>query len=132
MKFIIGDKVISSYDLKSLRSFISYVPQNPFLFSDTIIENIKFGNFYANKDEVKKLQKIPQFIQIYPGSKINTKQYWERGCKSYPVDKFRELQLLELYLKSQEILILDDCLSSVDAKTERKSFQNKKKKQMRQ
>ena len=53
----LDDKTLSSYNLQSLKSFISYVPQNPFLFSDTIIENIKFGNYNARNDEVVKVAK---------------------------------------------------------------------------
>ena len=53
----LDSELLSSYDLKSLKSFISYVPQNSFLFSDTIIENIKFGNYTAKDSEVNEVAK---------------------------------------------------------------------------
>ena len=56
-KIYLDNKTLCSYNLQSLKSYISYVPQNPFLFSETIIENIKFGNYTARNDEVVKVAK---------------------------------------------------------------------------
>ena len=123
----IGDKVISSYDLRSLRSFISYVPQNPFLFSDTIIENIKFGNFNANKEEVKKVAKNSS---IHLDVSRFKDQYetilGERGV-NLSGGQIQRITIARALLKKSEILILDDCFSSVDAKTERKILTEIKK-----
>ena len=126
-EIFIGDKVISSYDLKFLRSFISYVPQSPFLFSDTIMENIKFGDFYANEDEVIKVAKNSS---IHTDISRFKDQYetilGERGV-NLSGGQIQRITIARALLKKSEILILDDCLSSVDAKTERKILSEIKK-----
>ena len=123
----IGDKVVSSYDLKFLRSFISYVPQNPFLFSDTIIENIKFGNFNANIDDVIKVSKNSSVHKDISSFKDQYETILgERGV-NLSGGQIQRITIARALLKKSEILILDDCLSSVDAKTERKILSEIKK-----
>ena len=107
------------YDLSSLRSLISYVPQNPFLFSDTIIENIKFGNYAANIDEVIKVSKTSSIHSDI--SSFNDKYetlLGERGV-NLSGGQIQRITIARALLKKSKLLILDDCLSSVDAKTER-------------
>ena len=111
--------LLREYDLSSLRSQISYVPQNPFLFSDTIIENIKFGNYAANKDEVIKVSKTSSIHSDI--SSFNDKYetlLGERGV-NLSGGQIQRLTIARALLKKSKLLILDDCLSSVDAKTER-------------
>ena len=123
----LNGKILSSYNLKSLRSFISYVPQNPFLFSDSIIENIKFGNHTANEDEVLKVAKDSSIHNDI--SKFKDKYetlLGERGVNLSGGQKQR-ITIARALLKKSKILILDDCLSSVDSKTERDILFNIKK-----
>ena len=118
-KIYLGNTELSSYDLKSLSSFISYIPQNPFLFSDTIQENIKFGNFKANKNEVIKVAKnslIHSDISSFK-DKYET-LLGERGV-NLSGGQIQRVTIARALLKKSKILLLDDCLSSVDAKTER-------------
>ena len=118
-KIYIGNTELSSYDLKSLSAFISYIPQNPFLFSDTIQENIKFGNFKANKNEVVKVAKnslIHSDISSFK-DKYET-LLGERGV-NLSGGQIQRVTIARALLKKSKILLLDDCLSSVDAKTER-------------
>ena len=118
-KIHLGNTELSSYDLKSLNSFISYIPQNPFLFSDTIQENIKFGNFKANKNEVIKVAKnslIHSDISSFK-DKYET-LLGERGV-NLSGGQIQRVTIARALLKKSKILLLDDCLSSVDAKTER-------------
>jgi len=123
----LDNKVLNLYDLKSLRSCISYVPQNSFLFSDTILENIKFGNYKANKDEV---------IQVAENSSIHSdisrfKDKYETLLGERGVNlsggQIQRITIARALLKKSKILILDDCLSSVDAKTERDILSDIKK-----
>jgi ATP-binding cassette subfamily B protein len=123
----LGNKELTSYDLPSLRSFISYVPQNSFLFSDTIIENIKFGNFKATKDDVYRVAKnssihsdISRFRDKYETL------LGERGV-NLSGGQIQRITIARALLKKSKILILDDCLSSVDAKTERSILSQIKK-----
>ena len=118
-KIYIGNTELSSYDLKSLSAFISYIPQNPFLFSDTIQENIKFGNFKANKNEVIKVAKnslIHSDISSFK-DKYET-LLGERGV-NLSGGQIQRVTIARALLKESKILLLDDCLSSVDAKTEK-------------
>ena len=115
----LGNTELSSYDLKSLSSFISYIPQNPFLFSDTIIENIRFGDYAANKDEVIKVSKTSSVHSDISG--FNDKYetlLGERGV-NLSGGQIQRITIARALLKKSKLLILDDCLSSVDAKTER-------------
>ena len=123
----LDDKLLKYYDLKNLKSIISYVPQNPFLFSDTILENIKFGNYSANKDEVIKVAKkssIHSDISRYR-DKYET-ILGERGV-NLSGGQIQRITIARALLKKSKILILDDCLSSVDAMTEREILSNIKK-----
>ena len=118
-KIYLGNTELSSYDLKSLSSFISYVPQNPFLFSDTIQENIKFGNFKANKNEVIKVAKNSSIHSDISSFKDKYETLLgERGV-NLSGGQIQRVTIARALLKKSKILLLDDCLSSVDAKTER-------------
>ena len=118
-KIYLGNTELSSYDLKSLSSFISYVPQNPFLFSDTIQENIKFGNFKANKNQVIKVAKNSSIHSDISSFKDKYETLLgERGV-NLSGGQIQRVTIARALLKKSKILLLDDCLSSVDAKTER-------------
>ena len=118
-KIYLGNTELSSYDLKSLSSFISYIPQNPFLFSDTIQENIKFGNFKANKNQVIKVAKNSSIHSDISSFKDKYETLLgERGV-NLSGGQIQRVTIARALLKKSKILLLDDCLSSVDAKTER-------------
>ena len=118
-KIYLGNTELSSYDLKSLSSFISYVPQNPFLFSDTIQENIKFGNFKANKKQVIKVAKNSSIHSDISSFKDKYETLLgERGV-NLSGGQIQRVTIARALLKKSKILLLDDCLSSVDAKTEK-------------
>ena len=123
----LDSELLSSYDIKSLKSFISYVPQNSFLFSDTIIENIKFGNYSAKDSEVNK---VAQDSSIHSDISRFKDKYetllGERGV-NLSGGQIQRITIARALLKKSKILILDDCLSSVDAKTERSILSNIKK-----
>ena len=123
----LDDKILSSYDLQSLKSFISYVPQNPFLFSDTIIENIKFGNYTSSDDEVVKVAKDSSIHSDISRFKDKYETLLgERGV-NLSGGQIQRITIARALLKRSKILLLDDCLSSVDAKTESSILSNIKK-----
>ena len=123
----LDSELLSLYDIKSLKSFISYVPQNSFLFSDTIIENIKFGNYSAKDSEVNK---VAQDSSIHSDISRFKDEYetllGERGV-NLSGGQIQRITIARALLKKSKILILDDCLSSVDAKTETSILSNIKK-----
>jgi ATP-binding cassette subfamily B protein len=111
---------INELDLQGLRRQISYVPQDVFLFSDTVASNIRFGNDEASDEEVKNAARhaaIFKEIESFP-DKFQT-LVGERGVTLSGGQKQR-VSIARALLKNAPILILDDCLSAVDAHTEKK------------
>ncbi|MDA0757869.1 MAG: ABC transporter ATP-binding protein [Bacteroidetes bacterium] len=111
---------IKKINLNELRASIGYVPQSTFLFSDSIINNVKFGKLDASLDEVKKSIKIACLTKDVESfkDKYNT-LLGERGVNLSGGQKQR-LAIARAIIKKPEILILDDSLSAVDTETEEK------------
>lgn len=114
----IDDIPISHYNLHALRSQIGYVPQDVFLFSDTIFHNIGFG--IKNPDEAKILQAakdadVYENIMGFPQG-FNTR-VGERGITLSGGQKQR-VSIARAIVREPKILMLDDALSAVDTKTE--------------
>ena len=119
-EILIDDIPIKKIDLKSLRMNTGFVPQDSFLFSDSIINNIKFGNENASETEIKAVSKIAGIHQeiIKFKNKYNT-ILGERGVNLSGGQKQR-ICIARALVKKPKILILDDCLSALDTETEEK------------
>ncbi|WP_185152350.1 ABC transporter ATP-binding protein [Apibacter sp. B2966] len=109
---------IKSYELHNLRSHIAVVLQDVFLFNDTILENITFGNKDITLEEVRKAAKeiqIDDFIMSLPngyGYEVS-----ERGA-SISLGQRQLISFLRAYLYNPSILVLDEATSSIDTKSE--------------
>ncbi len=117
---------IKDINLTELRKQISYVPQDGFLFSDTIENNIAFGSKERNLDKVKysaDLAVIHKDIESFP--KSYETEIGERGVMLSGGQKQR-ISIARALMKDAPVLILDDCLSAVDAKTEKQIISNLK------
>ncbi|MFH1227867.1 MAG: ABC transporter ATP-binding protein, partial [Planctomycetota bacterium] len=103
--------------LDSLRQSIGYVPQDTFLFADTIKENILFGKEEKTVDfkSILDLVQMKQVIDNLPEKENSL--LGERGVNLSGGQKQR-LTLARAIIKNPSILILDDCFSSVDFETE--------------
>ncbi len=116
---IIGDKDIKRISLSSLRRSIAYVPQDVFLFSDTISENIQFG--LDHKVEQKDIEHSAKLAAIHDDILKLPNGYetlvGERGVTLSGGQKQR-ISLARALIKNPNIILLDDCLSAVDATTE--------------
>jgi len=115
---------IKDFDLKSLRSQISYVPQDVFLFSDSVENNIGFALRNPDKDRVTEAARsaaVSKEIDNFPG-KYQT-LIGERGVTLSGGQKQR-ISIARALIKDHEITIFDDCLSAVDAKTENEIISN--------
>jgi ATP-binding cassette subfamily B protein len=116
----IDDQPIQELNLDILRDAIGFVPQDPFLFSDTIANNIKFGKENATKEEIinaaKKAVVHDNIIDFKEG--YNT-ILGERGVTLSGGQKQR-VSIARAIIKDPQILIFDDCLSAVDTETEEK------------
>ncbi len=115
---LIDNLDIRDYNISSLRSQIGYVPQDVFLFSDTIENNIAFGSNAFNEEQTIKAAKdadLYENISSFPDG-FKTK-VGERGITLSGGQKQR-LSIARAVIRDPKILILDDCLSAVDTKTE--------------
>ena len=123
-KVLIDGIDLKSHNKKNIRDYISYVPQTTFLFSDTIKNNIRFGNKNANNVEIKKYAKISCIdneIEEFPMKYDSI--LGERGINLSGGQKQR-IALARALIKKPKILLLDDCLSAVDVKTEKEISNN--------
>lgn len=120
----IDNKPINQINLNSLRKSIGYVPQDAFLFSDSIKNNIMFGKEDATEDEVIEAAKIADVHKNIKGfSNGYETKLGERGITLSGGQKQR-ISIARAIIKSPEILLLDDCLSAVDTETEEKILKN--------
>ncbi|MEZ7647558.1 ABC transporter ATP-binding protein [Streptococcus constellatus] len=122
----LNDHDIREYRLKDLRSLIGYVPQEQILFAMSIIDNIRFANPSLSDDEViqsSKLCGLYEDIIAMPAGFHTI--VGERGVSLSGGQKQRLAMSRALVLKP-DILILDDSLSAVDAKTEHLILENLK------
>ena len=115
---------IKDFKINELRKHIGYVPQNGFLFSGTIEENIIFGNHKKTKDdmfEVSKKACIHDNIIIFKNDYKTL--IGERGV-TLSGGQIQRLTIARAFIKNPKILLLDDCLSAVDTETEEKILRN--------
>ena len=123
-KILIDGKNIEDYKLSSLRQQIGFVPQEVFLFSDTLYNNIAFGIDQTSPEQVDQaardagiydnIMAFPLGFQTYVG---------ERGITLSGGQKQRS-SIARALIKEPKILLLDDCLSAVDTHTEEKILKN--------
>ncbi len=120
----IDTTTIRNLNLKDLRDSIGYVPQDAFLFSDTIQNNIRFGKEKASEEEVIEAAKNAAVHKNIIGF---TKGYdtilGERGITLSGGQKQR-VSIARAIIKDPQILLFDDCLSAVDTETEEEILQN--------
>lgn len=119
-QILIDGKPLSATNLEDFRERVGYVPQDVFLFSDSISENIAFGLSNRENPHEKVAQAAKQ-ADIYDNIMDFPKQFetmvGERGVTLSGGQKQR-VAIARAIIKEPEILLLDDCLSAVDTKTE--------------
>lgn len=126
-KILLDGIPINEHDIDHLRQRIGYVPQDVFLFSDSVSNNVAFGKQTTDQQEIetyasyaaihKELSELPEGYETFVG---------ERGVTLSGGQKQR-ISIARAFIKDPDIVILDDCLSAVDTDTERKimSYLNK-------
>ncbi|WP_296141343.1 ABC transporter ATP-binding protein [uncultured Anaerococcus sp.] len=121
---IIGTDYFNEVSAKSFKDKIGYVPQRHMIFSDTILNNIKFSNPYAKDEEVKKAIEIADFTKdVNEFSDGLDTLTGEKGVSLSGGQKQR-LAIARAVLSNPQILILDDAMSAVDANTEQNIINN--------
>ena len=117
-EILMDGRNIRDYSISSLRRQIGFVPQDMFLFSDTIANNIAFGLDHANPELISQAAKDADVYQnIIEFPKGFETMLGERGITLSGGQKQR-VSIARAIAKEPKILILDDCLSAVDTKTE--------------
>jgi ATP-binding cassette subfamily B protein len=119
-EILIDNKNVQSMSLSSLRQNIGYVPQDVFLFSESIAKNVAFGNTSATQEEIEKyaeyasvyddIMEFPNGFETLVG---------ERGVTLSGGQKQR-VSIARALIKQPDILVLDDSLSAVDTTTEKR------------
>ncbi len=126
-KILIDGIPIEEYELSSLRSQIGYVPQDVFLFSDSIRENIAFGSDQVSEQEIIEASKDADLLEnIERFDKGFDTIVGERGVTLSGGQKQR-VSIARAIIRKPAILILDDSLSAVDTKTENAILNSLKK-----
>ncbi len=117
-------KSLKKHNLDIIRQNIGYVPQTTFLFSDSISNNIKFGNIHASSEDVIRFSK---FANVHEDINSFYNKYnsilGERGINLSGGQRQR-IAIARALIKEPKIIILDDSLSAVDTETEDKIFRN--------
>ena len=115
-----GGVDVRSLPLEELRGAVGYAPQDPFLFSTSVRENLKFGDSGATEQEIRQVldaADLEKEVDAFPAG-LDTR-VGERGIALSGGQKQRAT-LARAILADPEYLILDDCLSSVDSQTEQR------------
>ncbi len=117
---------IKDFELEYLRKNIGYVPQNPFLFSESIKENLQYGLKNANEDSIinasRKAAVHEDIINFKRGYKTIL---GERGV-TLSGGQIQRVSIARVFIKNPKIYLFDDCLSAVDNDTEEKILKNLK------
>jgi len=118
---------LKDWDIKHVRQSLAYVPQDVFLFSTTIAENISFGQDGMSNEQIMQAAKM---ADVYENIMEFPDQFetilGERGVTLSGGQKQR-VSIARALAKNPTMLILDDCLSAVDTHTEHKILNNLKK-----
>jgi ATP-binding cassette subfamily B multidrug efflux pump len=127
-KILIDDLSLDTYNIHDLRNQMAIVPQDGFLFSDTIEENIKFGKGNATQQEIENVCIATHIHHNIIGFKNGYQTILgERGITLSGGQKQR-ISMARALIKNSKIILLDDCLSAVDTETEEIILNNLAKK----
>lgn len=119
-EILIDGRSIQQYPLLTLRSSLGCVPQETFLFSDTIAENVAFGTPEASKQDIREAARLAHLLpDVEEFPKRFETLLGERGI-TLSGGQQQRTSIARALIRNPRILILDDALSSVDTDTEEK------------
>ena len=117
-EILINGKNIKSYDIESLRNYVSIVPQNPTLFSGTIESNLRFRKSDASPEELTKALIVSQSYGFVSEKPNGIKSNVERGGRNFSGGQRQRLTIARAIVGNPKILILDDSSSALDFQTD--------------
>lgn len=120
----IGETAISAQTKDQVLEWIGYVPQDHVLFSRTIRQNILFGKEDATEDELEEAIRLAHFQQDLMNLPMGLETLVGEKGVSLSGGQKQRVSIARALIKNPEILLLDDSLSAVDAKTEAKIIEN--------
>ena len=118
-RILFGETDIKEFDIKELRELISYVPQSPILFNNSILENIKMGNPHATKEEIIKAAKLANAHDFISGMEKGYETIIGERGNSLSGGQKQRISIARAFLKNSPILILDEATSSLDNKADK-------------
>ena len=125
-EIFLDDRRLSDWNLGQLRSSMGFVPQDAFLFSETLSYNIAFGSRAASAEDIERAAKaaeIHETILAFPDG--YSTRVGERGLSLSGGQKQR-VSIARALVGEPPLLVFDDCLSAVDTETEARILQNLK------
>ena len=123
-RVMIDGNNVKDFKLNRLRSLIGNIPQNSFLFSESIEDNISFGKLYATKKDIVLDCKAAEIHESIIGFKNGYDTLLgERGL-TLSGGQIQRVSIARAIIKNPQILLFDDCLSAVDTDTEEKILKN--------
>ena len=117
---LVGGRNVKEYDMEALRNQVSVVLQNNVLFSGTILDNLRWGDKNATREECERACQLAcadEFIQRFPKG---YETHIEQGGNNVSGGQKQRLCIARALLKKPKILILDDSTSAVDTATDAK------------
>lgn len=123
-EFSMGEAAYQEYTDPSLRRLIGYVPQDHVLFSRSVRENIAFGKREATEEDILESIRLAAFDEDLKNMEHGLDTLIGEKGVSISGGQKQRISIARALIKDPEILILDDSLSAVDAKTEQKIIQN--------
>lgn len=123
-EFSMGEAAYQEYTDPSLRRLIGYVPQDHVLFSRSVRENIAFGKREATEEDILESIRLAAFDEDLKNMERGLDTLIGEKGVSISGGQKQRISIARALIKDPEILILDDSLSAVDAKTEQKIIQN--------
>ena len=118
-QILFGEIDIKEYDIKELRELISYVPQSPILFNNSIVENIRIGNPNASDEAIIKAAKLANAHEFISKLKDGYQTIISERGSSLSGGQRQRISIARAFLKDAPILILDEATSALDYKADK-------------